>query len=557
MLRFAAHPECQRLARKDATSAQRWPPERPLEAPSRSAAWPGTAEPRRVEPRPFFCHRSFTRGSQVRIRRHRAGNARPERPRGRNVSLPRALPDGYGDAGTASLIQSALNLVVDTAITLAIVLLFCDETIRKALPDRPVLVTAAKDSLLLFAGGLVWLFTPAVRRLSWFFVPWCLLTLIGSLFVYGQTANSAHLLAVWRTYCLSFLYLGVGYYVGQSDKMWSKTGAIFVVGSVLSVALAAAQEHLRGSLPEALSARIYKIGHPMAGGLYNEGPFASSTILAAVLCAVVVFTYAHVVRSRSKSVWLSAGLLLACSYGIYLSRVRVAIPLAAAGLTLVALIGPPHRQRRGRSWLLFGAMLSLGLVAYLLTAMNDLTLTGETTIVAREVSFFEVVLNPEEIAQRGLFFLNEMRRIEPVKAIWGYGPGLGGAMRRLLENEPECPAVADTGIFLLYVELGVMGLVAFAIAYFGATVQCARQVSFRASSPRVIAGLVVSSCLGLWFLLKMHALIANGATHALWLASLGVALSGLTPGSDIRRPPKSGQPRQTALRGSLPHPRSP
>ncbi len=429
-----------------------------------------------------------------------------------------------------------LQPLLHLALLAAGVLFFCDEVIRRALPGTPVLVTAIKDGLLFASGFLALVIAPGSRRIASLLLPWSVFTFISSLYVLDHTGNWTHATGVWRTYTFSFLYLPVGFYIAEQASIRRTLTRLFSVGCVITVVLAIMQEHARSALPAVLSDRIYKTAHSLAGGEYNEGPFASPTVLAVVMVTTLMFVLAELSREQRRVHAWWFGFVVLLLYSIYLTRTRIAVVFVLFGAGLLAVTSPPSVRvvKRWVSYSLIGGLFAIAGLATVLLSEVELRVGSPTTSYEQDLAFYSWLLDPDELVARLFIFTREIGWTEPRNVLLGYGTGVSGSLVRLLSPPPNAPMTHDTGLFLLYVEVGVTGMFVFAVTYLRAAWLCARVGLRPTAASTTRAAAVATSYIPLWFLLKNHPLIANGATHALWLVATGYVLAHARV-SDVRR----------------------
>ncbi len=420
--------------------------------------------------------------------------------------------------------------VFETVTILAVVVVFCDESLRKALPGQPVLVTCAKDVLLAVAGvGLLvlgrWRSAPVLLLLPWSIV--VAFSALGVLLEYGVWT---HGLAIVRTYLGPVWLVAVGAEIGGHERLLNRLSRVFLVGTVAAVFVAMAQEMARDALPGFLSQRIYMEGHSEAGGMYNESLFASPSILAEVLLVGATAVLATICLDERRRIAGWAGILLCHCVGIYLCRIRIGVSALVASAAVVAAISflagntairARLVQRLGTTAVLFGLLLLLGLM----WRVDKVWLSSADVDLSREGEFYSRLGQHEELLQRTLYFVEEVRFHEMSVSglLFGYGAGTAGALRDFLgTRDSPAPRITDTGIVLLLAEFGVVGLLVFLGGVLGIQFQLALAMrNLRVTTPMVWS-FAASLVLLLWFLLKSHTVISNGTSLILWFGSLGI-----------------------------------
>jgi hypothetical protein len=431
-----------------------------------------------------------------------------------------------------SQLSRAQATVPLAGVMIAVLLAFVDEGVRKIVPGQPVAITAVKD-LFLYGVGL-WAVTQMayMTRAVWGWLPWMLYVLGSLTLVFAQYESTFHALAVARTYILGpAMALAVGLYLGNDDAARRRVGGLFLVGAGVAAAVAVAQEVARDALPVFLSARIYRAGHSAAGGAYNEGLFASPQILAECLAvaAIGIFVTWSAGLWRGMRQALGVGLFGLVLLGLYLARVRVGVALVVAaivaGFVLIRYTAGFRGQNQARAvglttsaLVLTGAVLLVGYQGW----------QGAATInFEREMSFYEKLTDPAYIAHRiGLPF-REMSDLEPQQLIFGYGAGTAGAVGRFIHANGDTPTVRDTGVDLIVTEFGLLGLLLFMGPVFGMLMLCGvRMIKYRRTLlPDVVWSFLAAGLLTAWFLLKSHAVLANGFSQMIWFGTLGICLA--------------------------------
>jgi hypothetical protein len=427
------------------------------------------------------------------------------------------------------------SYVPEFLLIVAAIIAFTDESVRKVLPNTPIYVTTVKQLLVLAAGALLLLQgVPGGRKFLLLFLPWTLYTFLSGLLVTFQYDSPAAMLAVTATYSAVPLLFMVGYYLGMQPAALSRLGKVFIIGSIAAALVAVLQEYGRALLPYFLQARIYKEGHAEAGGSYNESLFASPQILAQMMFPMLAWsTLALLVRRTSKmGFWAAVGVIL-CGYTCYLSRIRVSVALAAVMVLFILLL--IRKTGLSVSRLAFRAIVAgfvLSMLAALLVAAvsNDdpSTLKGQ-----RDEEFFSKLLDPTESVSRLFYWQNEIADLPDHNAMFGYGAGTGGSMRSVIDDPRllSIRVISDTGIALLFHELGLLGLALFSLCYIGIPVWALVQiVRRRRVDPTAIGSLAVCFTYLVWFLIKSHPVIGNALSHIVWMTMLGISVGTLKRG---------------------------
>ena len=427
--------------------------------------------------------------------------------------------------------SGAAELLLLAATALA----FLDESIRKSLPGHPVTITALKDLLVLSSGLIVFFHLRQVpSRYLKYFCGWILVSLVSTAWVFSRYHSVPALLASIRTYTFSPLLFAAGYYLAWHDEARRKVFRIVLVGSMAAIAVGIVMEFRRDLLPPILAQRIFLEMHSGAGGLYIESIFASPQIFAQLMLVLAVWSFVAVTYPgfARRRAW-SLALLLLGLYSIYISRIRTTVPLLGFALFFTWLVGaklkpsPREGSAPARGAFLALALFVLAFTMYLLIFMDRPT--DLPPGLARDSRFYLEIFSPSVVSTRLQLFVEEIRRVVEHEAVFGFGAGTGGPIRRFLSPmSAEIPSVLDTGFFLLFQEMGILGLMTFLICYAGLVVRPAiRIISGPYTSPLAIPSLAIAVSFLLWFLLKAHTVIANGFSHMLWMGSMGLCCAAL------------------------------
>ena len=423
----------------------------------------------------------------------------------------------------------------EVLIYVALGIAFIDESVRKSVSGSPVLVTGAKDLLLLLAGFVIIVQPGSVPRRYWkYFAGWVLVTLFSGLWVFGQYRSLMLLGATVRTYTLAPLLFAVGYYLGHHDAARRRAARIFLIGGLLAIGVAIAQESARDSLPEFLSTRIYRARHGSAGGEYNESLFASPQTFGQVAVLLGAWSFAALILpSFSRHRIAAAGVLLASLGGVYLSRIRTALLAHLCVLFLIWLcvwkVGTRRDELPGPlRGILAGILIVCVATSFYYLVLPEISDSSPANPTG-DTHYYQMLFDTDLLTYRLSFFLLEFARAGEHDWFFGYGAGTGGRTREFVETDFRgIPEVGDTGLYLLYHEMGMLGLAAFLACYGGLTVQCAIRMTVRPSIPVVsIPAFAIGTVFLLWFLLKSHTCIANGLSHIIWLGSIGICCAVL------------------------------
>ncbi len=439
-------------------------------------------------------------------------------------------PDGW--SGSRSFLE--------WMVVLAVILGFCDESIRKAIPGNPVLVTTAKDVLFCWGGMIVLISSVWARKLAVWWTPWILYVVASGIEVWQADGSNLHLLSVMRTYLGPVWLMSVGSYVGSHLLLLRKVKSIFLVGALLAVAVAGLQEVARDKLPAFLATQILLIdGHSFAGGRYNESLFGSPQTLATccMVAAVVAFQLAFYNRRRYDA----AACLLLFVAGMYLSRIRTVFLMFPVALLLTCLLW--HRWQKHQAmllgrWIVVGCVLAGGSGLFVSLGGFDWWSRESGVDLTKESRYFEFLGESEEHSWRLIYFLTEfeIRSVPAARYPFGYGAGTSGSLRSFLSREDHfIPESHDTGIFLLVAEFGLVGLAFFLTPLVMLSTVCLRGLTLRRPPPDAVWAFASGQVLLLWFLLKSYTIMNNGFSQMLWFGSLGIVWGAV--GMPICRPP--------------------
>lgn len=442
------------------------------------------------------------------------------------------LPLDYEHAAQqqSSKLQLA-RVMIYTAAALA----FMDESIRKTIPGEPVEVTAIKDFCLMVAGLVIVMsrqFTFLTRHLM-LFVPWSVFTFLSSLYVaYTYDAPNA-VPAVFRTYSAAPLYFAVGYYLAADQALFKRVAKIVGFGIVMSILVAFAQETMRGALPFFLAKRIYKAKNDSAGGLYVESLFASPQILAQVVTVLMCWMFTRLLapppNARSRLLF-PVTLFLLCWAAIFITRIRIAVALGVLMIGMIVLIIPRAGVNLGRLGLRLlgggGLILAALFLGMALGPDNPFDLKSQ-----QDKKFFTKLLIVEENTKRLLFFTGEIERIDGYEhsKTLGFGAGTGGTIRNVIGDYRllAVPIVHDTGIALVYHEMGVLGGALFVLCYIVLPIQVILRMSRRQVPLVVVPALTIVVAFTGWFLFKAHPVMMNGLSHSIWLIMMGICFGAI------------------------------
>lgn len=394
-------------------------------------------------------------------------------------------------------------------IGLSLLLGFVDEGVRKILPGAPVWVTSVKVLTALLAlafwageaGG-----PPGVAVK--YHVLWLVAVFLSACSLVVQGMPVVPVLISSLVYCGCVFYTLVGVKIGADPALFSGIKTLFWVGVVLSLCVGFAQEFDRGALPRFFSKRIFIEKHSDAVGSYVESIFASPTIFAEFLTVALACTLFDGEEAGYWGPVFSGALVL----GILVSRTRAAIVFAAALLLLklaTLAFGSKRGLRRGAA-----GFLTLFCVVASVYACSDL---------AKDSSFFSATIDSGQLEGRALIFGNERGALVDHDWVLGYGIGTGGSMRSMYGASVDAiPEVYDTGLFLLYHELGAVGVASFLAIFLGLAVHAygRGRAEFR-SNLRYYASILV---LLAWFLFKTHAMLSNIFSCMLWFGLVGLVL---------------------------------
>jgi hypothetical protein len=419
---------------------------------------------------------------------------------------------------------------VDTLLLLTVFIAFVDESVRRAVPSHPVMVTAGKQALFTLAGLLILLnrgvpFGPLVM-----FAPWTIYTLASSCVVAMDYDAPVAIPAVALAYSASPVFFAVGYYLGAQPEVLRRVGRIYAIGCIAAIAIAVIEEYARGALPEFITARIYTEKHAEAGGAFVESLFASPQILAEVMFPFVAWCVLEMlIGTVQRTRLLAAIAVIAAGFGIFLSRIRVAVLLAGLMVLFIALLARKTGLSLGRlTGRVVATLVALSLLLTILVAVLPEDTYGRKGEKDRD--FFGKLLDPSSSFRRLGIWAQEISELPPDhNPTFGYGTGTGGGQMRTLIGDIRLldrPMVYDTGIALLYYEMGIVGFIVFVLGFVVFPIYVLIQL-FRAQqvAPAAVASIAVYFAFLGWFLFKAHPVISNVLSHSVWVAMLGVCYS--------------------------------
>ncbi len=412
-------------------------------------------------------------------------------------------------------------------IILAIVLGFCDESVRKTIPSHPILVTAVKDIVFCLAGVRLMVGTSWGRSLAALWLPWICYVLASAFAVWEVEQSISHLLGVIRTYIGPICLMAVGVHIGMHPSLLKITKQICLIGTLAAVLVAGLQEVARDRLPVFLATQILEIdGHSFAGGRYNESLFGAPQTLA--ICCMVASVAAFAIALYTPHCYVGSACLVILSFGIYLSRIRTVYLLMPVAYFFVYLL--MRRWHTNRMQVLGRALMLMIVPAVawgLFVGLGGFDLWARESGVdlAKEARYLEYLTETEEHRWRMIYFMTEfeMAEIPAARLPFGFGAGKCGSLRQLLPNiDSFVPEAHDTGVFLLTSELGIVGLCLFLGTI---TIVYARLWSgLLVCRPPFDAvwSFASSQVLFIWFLMKSYTIINNGFSQMLWFACLGI-----------------------------------
>lgn len=413
---------------------------------------------------------------------------------------------------------------VPIALATGLLIAFIDEVVRKALPGQPVQVTAVKEPLFFLVG----LFASKVDvKPPWLpmLLPWAAIVLLTTALTLSTGGNLVHSVACLKTYLGFILLFGAGVCVSQSSRLIGFLGKIFLAGMTLAAVIGVLQQIAPGSLPQFLLVRSYIEKHSLAGAGYSESLFSSPSIFAQALLLASLFAFDLWCR---KGKLVSLLLLPVFLAGLWASHIRVALVFLLLGLLLLYALSV---YREGNLWnthsrgtILALMLAGVGTTFALAMGMHRASAVVDQETATRDLSFYERILNREEILQRLTVPIMAVQRTPPEKLILGYGAGTGGALRRFLPPETVAgvPRVTDDGVSLLVRETGILGAVLFFVPVLGILLVCSRRIAYH-GDPVGIPIVVGAWVFTVWFTVKSHAVMSNSFSQIMWFGCMGIA----------------------------------
>lgn len=141
----------------------------------------------------------------------------------------------------------------------------------------------------------------------------------------------------------------------------------------------------------------------------------------------------------------------------------------------------------------------------------------------KDLDFFSNIYDPDELLVRLFYFLKESDELRNHDFLTGYGAGTGSLAPQFDLELRDIPEVSDTGIFLIYHEFGLLGVLLFIYSYILNSLKFLLEIYCRRDHrPEAIASITVSIVYLTWFLFKSFTVLRNGFSHELWLGSMGL-----------------------------------
>jgi len=415
--------------------------------------------------------------------------------------------------------------VIDTIVVAALIIAFIDEGVRKSLPGAPVLVTGIKD-ILLIGGGLFLLSSKngkMYRRMLTPFGPWVIYSVISALYVYLYDGSTLHLILTLKVYTLGIFIAIVGSYVAANEELSIKVWVVLFCGAVYAFCVGAMQEHAKDLLPGFYNRKIFIEKHSLAKGEYIESVFSSPQTFS---LSMIILSYMALYKllSERRSGYIYGGLMLLSIYGVYLSRIRVALFLDLVGMfaILILYISPYMRRRLLISISLF--LIILVPCYVFVVGMNG------GSLELQDMEFYRDLVDMDKLRGRveyGLKLSSSSRDFG--LSIFGYGAGTSGELRRFLNNQWRFgPGAEDSGFTQYHYQFGLLGVFLFfaplGLSLFGVSSQNKRN-----AINYTLIGAVIIMCwvLYVWLVFKANSIVVNGFSSMILYLSFGYAIGAV------------------------------
>jgi len=409
-------------------------------------------------------------------------------------------------------------------VLFSIILAFLDEGVRKVTPGHSVMITSMKSALLFVVGLHSILSSRKSKNLIFPFVPWIVYHFISSSISAYRNHSYILLLGTHFVYMGPILLLAAGSYIGARKNLMRKLIVIMVVGLICVAVVGIMQEFARGTLSPFFSYRLYRAKHSMASGYYVDSLFASPQNVAVMgaVSMIIGILGGYSARNTDRAfLWI-----LFCILSIlitYLSRVRTGMLLLVLGFSMVYFLS--NRIRFLNRRVCHFAVASLIIItscAFFFPSVTDGLISRSD--IGSEMSYYSSLFDPYILLDRATVFAREIEYLPKHDFFFGYGAGWSGSLSRFATaNEGIFAKAHDSGLFLIYCEFGLLGIILFvAPVLLKAFTSFAVVKRTNFCSLYAIGSISITLILLIWFLVKSHAILANSFSSILLFGSLGI-----------------------------------
>jgi len=424
---------------------------------------------------------------------------------------------------------------ISILITIAIVLAFVDESIRKAIPSNPILVTAIKDIFIYSTFLIIFIkYGRDYNKYLIIFIPWFIYISLSVSYVYIIDGSLLHFVATFKTYfgiVASFL---VGIYLSKQLKLFKKIKIIFIIGFTLAIAVGLLQEYYREYLPVFLSYRVYLDKHSLAGGNYVDSLFVSPTTFSIVCSVVLIYIFYILIHNYKKNdkkrIYLYYMYIFLALTGILISRMRAILFLLVIVSALILYISTrtnnKNRQVIANIGIHFVIILSISLPLLILLSGNSFEPNNS---LEKDIEFYGYLLNQEELLRRFTIVFSNFSFTDS-NFLWGYGAGTCGRLLSFLNEENNIGNfVTDSGISLLFNEFGLLGTIVFLLPILHyMSIATFRIFQYKRYERELVPAWGVTILLVFYFLFKSNNVLLNSFMQNIWFLSLGVMTGNMT-----------------------------
>ena len=419
--------------------------------------------------------------------------------------------------------------IVRVSLLLLIVAAFLDETVRKSLPNAPVLITGIKVFFLL---PLAWAAVVDSRFLGIILSSTVyLIFVVGYLvFTAGKYGNLLFSTVALSIYVMPLLAIAGGYAVCRQN-LWRRIHTRSVIVLMLfALLIGFGQEFFRPALPYMFSRQIVvSEKHAQASGRFVESLFVSQTVWGIPVLTAIFVCFSILIRSVPvRVIVVTSGFMVLSLANLFFLRKRVALVLAAAGLLGIFVL--TVRQSGGWRRIKFHrtrVMVFGGIAMFAAISFFTLNAGEKVTNSQTDLDFSANAFDVDTIVERLFFFEYEFEGFTTEEILFGIGPGPMGQARRFITSFAGLPAqfAHDTGMFLIVGELGLVGVLTGLIPYLYGLfliVRYSLKGQVVVIYPALMMTVFVSS---VWFFFKANSVFQNSFCVLMWFGSYGFLLA--------------------------------